>query len=301
MKSGIEKKWEPNVELAWKDFLSRAELETLIQTEEVEAGDKESTAAIKSRRKRFAPWICSATTICIIVCILSFGSLDLFKFLGTPSFSDELITRYNEREGEALAVILPDGSMAFLFEGGLLTHPCSFQRNERWVILEGEAFFDVVEDDNLIFVVETKFVDIEVVGTSFLVRSDSICPFELTVQSGRVRATFINEDQEIIVEEGENVFLLDNGLQKSDIDCFQVNWNSKKIFFNGESLEQIVRVVNESIRGDKQIFIEDDYLKQRVITLSLFIESSESIANNLCNTLNLEQSIYEDVIYLSSK
>lgn len=71
--------------------------------------------------------------------------------------------------GETASVVLPDGSEVFLNSGASLQRG-RFFTSARSVSLTGEAFFDVRPGD-VPFVVETHNARVEVLGTSFNVRS----------------------------------------------------------------------------------------------------------------------------------
>ncbi|MEX0820702.1 MAG: FecR domain-containing protein [Rhodothermales bacterium] len=89
--------------------------------------------------------------------------------------------------GQAHAV-LPDGSNVELNSGSTLSYRATFL-GKRTVELDGEAYFDVVEDDNA-FVVETINARTTVLGTEFnvRVRSDEGVPVtSVAVASGRVK------------------------------------------------------------------------------------------------------------------
>ena len=110
--------------------------------------------------------------------------------------------------GEFAQVTLPDGSVAHLNSGSSLTYRAHFIA-ARTVKLDGEAFFDVVKDDDA-FVVETFNARTTVLGTSFNVRARSNEPSAATsvvVESGRVRVESLAEGTEGIV--------LTRGLQSS--------------------------------------------------------------------------------------
>jgi ferric-dicitrate binding protein FerR (iron transport regulator) len=74
------------------------------------------------------------------------------------------------QNGERVVYTLPDGSHAHLNAGSKLTYPASF-RKERHLVLEGEAFFEVVKDPSKPFAVQTGQITTTVLGTSFNVKA----------------------------------------------------------------------------------------------------------------------------------
>lgn len=103
--------------------------------------------------------------------------------------------------GQTLAV-LPDGSSVELNSGSSLSYRATFF-GTRVVELDGEAFFDVVEDDDA-FVVETENARTTVLGTEFNVRSRSdegVPVTSVAVASGRVRVDAMTGTKGFVVIE----------------------------------------------------------------------------------------------------
>ena len=73
--------------------------------------------------------------------------------------------------GERSWVTLPDGTQVKLNAESSLSYTHDFGRELRQVNLEGEAYFEVTRNEDKPFVVHTKYLDIEVLGTSFKVYS----------------------------------------------------------------------------------------------------------------------------------
>lgn len=69
--------------------------------------------------------------------------------------------------GQRLEFNLPDGSHIVLNAGSKLTYPDKFRNGKRDITLQGEAFFNVVRDEEKPFIVHTGHVRTQVLGTSF--------------------------------------------------------------------------------------------------------------------------------------
>ena len=68
-------------------------------------------------------------------------------------------------------IALPDGSAITLQPGGKISYLASFNKNEREIYLEGEAFFEVKRDETRPFMVYAAEVTTKVLGTSFTVKA----------------------------------------------------------------------------------------------------------------------------------
>ncbi len=66
---------------------------------------------------------------------------------------------------------MPDGTQVWLNSGSKLNYQRDFNTRSREVVLEGEAFFDVVKNPSHPFIVHASSIDIKVLGTSFTVKS----------------------------------------------------------------------------------------------------------------------------------
>jgi transmembrane sensor len=99
--------------------------------------------------------------------------------------------------GSKSEISLTDGTKIWLNSGSKLTYNDYSGAETREVFLEGEAFFDVVENKNKPFIVRTTDICIRVLGTKFNVRSypdDNI--IEATLVSGMIEIEEINPGRE---------------------------------------------------------------------------------------------------------
>lgn len=97
------------------------------------------------------------------------------------------IVQHNEA-GQRSQFILPDHSQVWLQAGSTLRYPEDFGPAERRVVLEGEAFFDVIKDPTKPFIVDTEDLSTTALGTSFNVAAYIGKPaIEVTLVTGRVK------------------------------------------------------------------------------------------------------------------
>ncbi len=76
---------------------------------------------------------------------------------------NEVITPY----GKTSELVLADGTRVSLNAGSRFAFPSKFQKKNREVYLEGEAYFEVARNTKQPFIVKTTDLDVEVLGTSF--------------------------------------------------------------------------------------------------------------------------------------
>ena len=69
--------------------------------------------------------------------------------------------------GKKTTLVLADGTKVWLNAGSRFAFPQKFEGNHREVQLDGEAYFEVAKNRNQPFIVLTRNIDIEVLGTKF--------------------------------------------------------------------------------------------------------------------------------------
>jgi ferric-dicitrate binding protein FerR (iron transport regulator) len=93
-------------------------------------------------------------------------------------------------QGSRTKIELPDGSQVWINSGSKLSYDDFFKGATREVVLDGEAYFDVVKDTDHPFIVHTSGIDIKVLGTAFNVKAYKSEPV--------IEATLIHGSIEVI-------------------------------------------------------------------------------------------------------
>lgn len=98
--------------------------------------------------------------------------------------------------GKRQHLVLQDGTQVWLNATSVLKYPDNFSgRENREVYLQGEGFFDVAENRDKPFIVNTSGLSIRVLGTAFNVRSYEGDPIvETTLVRGKVTLSTNNKD-----------------------------------------------------------------------------------------------------------
>ena len=179
-------------------------------------------------------------------------------------------------------VILADGTTVHLNAGSKLTYPVRFVGKRRLVALEGEAYFDVAEDENHPFVVQTHLGDVIVLGTAFNVNAytnASVC--YTTLVRGKVQFSAPNVEA-ITLLPGEQAVVSANGSEKRTVDLEEyVGWVEGLYVFNNRSLGEIMETFERWY--DIQVYYETEDLRnitysgslKRYGTINSFLEALE--------------------------
>lgn len=145
------------------------------------------------------------------------SSVVLFKtFLPTQSIQEQALIIISNNEENPKPIELPDGSTIELQQNARIEFSKDFISKKREVLLEGEAFFDVAKYEQLPFLVKTKEFTVHVLGTEFIVNTntkDSLATVsllegkvELTKNNDNVYSEVLKPGEEISFNKNSNQF-----------------------------------------------------------------------------------------------
>ncbi|MEO5564143.1 MAG: FecR domain-containing protein [Chitinophagaceae bacterium] len=152
--------WNEKHDLPGDEEDAKKHISRIITRAETEKADEE-IAVPRRRRRRIR-----IVTYSLLILVLISGGLYL-KFFQTKSINDVLVAKNGSRTRSLLA----DGTTVWLNAGSKLFVENDFNGATREVLLEGEAFFDVVKKPGQPFIVHTSGIDIKVLGTAFNVKA----------------------------------------------------------------------------------------------------------------------------------
>lgn len=151
-------------------------------------------------------------------------------------------------KGQTYEFILPDGTHAFLNADSKIIFPSQFIEKNRKILVNGEAYFEVVRDKQHPFIVETEYQKIEVLGTHFNVNSYPDEPtVKTTLLEGSVKVSSITrskiETENKILKPSEQSQTSKAGkITVSEVDINKVvAWKNGKFIFDEESIETVMR------------------------------------------------------------
>lgn len=163
-----------------------------------------------------------------------------------PSPSDQIVYETKRTlPGQKLTISLGDGSSIKLNAGSTLTYPETFEDGIRKVKLAGEAFFEIAEDTQKPFIVETENLQTVVLGTSFNINTrDSI---SVTVATGRVKVQAIvqNEAPQLLSVLTPRQQLIYNktshAFRQKQVDLFKaLAWKDNMLIFESQPLAKVI-------------------------------------------------------------
>ncbi len=140
-------------------------------------------------------------------------------------------------------VVLADGTEVWLNAESRLTYPNRFTDGERRVKLQGEAYFKVAVDRQHPFVVETDYMQSEVLGTEFNVRTYTADDCHVTLVKGGVRVSDAARRHVAELRPGQDARLEpDAGFVLTQVDTEAYTaWKDGLFYFDQATLADIMR------------------------------------------------------------
>lgn len=145
--------------------------------------------------------------------------------------------------GQCVNITLPDGSNIWLNAQTTIQYPISFNKCERMIKLDGEAYFEVAKDAKRPFIVNTKECRVEVLGTKFNVDAYSYRDkFETVLMEGAVKVSMLNNPSETISLKPDNKVYRSNGrLLTEKMNNFErYRWKEGLICFQNEPFKVVM-------------------------------------------------------------
>lgn len=165
------------------------------------------------------------------------------SYAADTKITRELLNELVIPAGGECHVRLEDGTVVWLNADSKLTYPVAFVGEERKVVLEGEAYFEVTRDMRP-FIVNTRGGEITVLGTSFGVTTYAGKPGYTTLVKGQVRFTS-GTHESVILAPGEQAVVYESGklvTRKVSVEEY-VGWKDGVFVFREKALGEIMETL----------------------------------------------------------
>ena len=206
--------------------------------------------------------------------------------------------------GKRFNVVFSDGSKAYLNSGSVIRYPVKFiEDKKREVFLEGEAFFDVAENKNELFIVNSNGINVEVYGTKFNVRNYS--------EDFNSDIVLVEGSVGINNSEVSELTMLKPGFKGSvDKENFRVktskvntkiytSWIDGEVIFRNETFNQILkkleRLYNVTIINNKNESLNEVFNA----AINVENENIEQVLDYFNKIYNIEYQIFNNKIIIN--
>lgn len=192
----------------------------------------------------------------------------------------------SSRQGMVTQFALADGTKVWLNSGSELEFPSRFVGDKREVKLKGEAFFEVVKNENQPFRVNASELKVEVLGTSFnVVNFDDDIQSEVVLVTGKVALAYDNGQikrdlgtmhcgqRAIYEKDQQKVFT-----EEVDVDKY-IAWRDGNLIFRDDSMENVVKRLSRWF--NVEIVINDPEIKNYIYKATFRNENLVQVLNLL--------------------
>ena len=211
--------------------------------------------ASSSKRKNLYIGITSAAAVLVLMLALwplihsetSTESIQVFASLESPkkitySETGERM-EVSTPAGTTTTITLSDGTEVLLSANSRLEYSKSFSADKREVKLVGEARFNVAKDAERPFIVHTRQLQTQVLGTVFDVKAYPQTPADVTLYEGKVEVS-LNGDAPQLMQPGEQAFLDKEGkLQLTKAPEETGKWAEGEFAFDDKELKSVMQEI----------------------------------------------------------
>ena len=172
-------------------------------------------------------------------------------------------------KGGEFKLVLEDGTEIWLNSETELKYPSHFTGNERRVQLSGEAYFKVVHNPEIPFIVSTLQMDTKVLGTSFNI---SAYPDEnkshTTLVEGCVEIKDKENGESVHLAPGQQALIENRHLKIQAVDTkLYTQWRKDRFTFSSTSMEEVIQKLSRWY--DVEFFFSNSKVREKQFTGSL--------------------------------
>ena len=234
------------------------------------------------------------------------AALVVALFLGflVKSPSNSTVTVASNEQNIETPMLLPDGTSVTFDGNAAITYPKQFAKSTRAVSFKGVAGFDVVANEEQPFIIHCDRMDVEVLGTSFLLSAEpSADKYFVDLYTGKVKMTAFdekgNETSQLILLPGERgVYDLAQGELKtmtySEVKAEELK-SERVLDFNNVVLSTIVEALEYVYEVD--IELDEAYASQKLTARFSDQESIDEVLETIAAvfdfTLTKHNGVYQ--------
>lgn len=256
----------------------------------------ETKSPIPHSRKSGTQWLKIAALI-ILTLVVSY----IYREFTTRQ-ETEAMNIVSVPAGQRTNITLPDGTNVWLNTRTTLKYSTAFNKRERIVLLEGEAFFDVKKNKDKPFIVKTKAYNVEALGTEFNVDAyPETTNFEAVLMNGSIKVSSqVHPSQNVILKPEQKISLENGQLKVTQIDDYNpYRWKEGLICFRNTGFSDIIKTF-EKCYGIKIVIENKNTLKYRFTGKFRQADGIDYILQVIQQSINFkfEKDNEEQIIYI---
>lgn len=251
-------------------------------------------------------WLKSIAIAASVALIVTAG----IWYVATNTYTEENTNLYTTGFAKTKKITLPDGSKVTLNANSELKLSADWSDNgDRQVWLEGEAYFEVEKKlaTQQKFVVHTKDIDVEVLGTKFNVNTRHEKAI-VSLEEGKIKLSLKGETKAVLnkkYKEGViemkpgDLIQLDTAISlvPDENINFHSGWVRNEFHFNNTSLQDIGVLINDTY--GYTVLVDDEALLKRTISGDLRANNLKELIDVLQIAFKLKMTIENKTIKIS--
>ena len=205
----------------------------------------------------------------------------------TRSTSKSLITQ-SAAKGEIKTLFLPDGSELILNSNSSITYSNDFKDNRK-LVLKGEAYFKVVRNPNSPFTIETPQFITKVLGTTFTIKAYENYPNSISILSGKVKVNSIeNPNQNIFLTKNQQLLFQKSQVPQLLNDSREdfLAWTKNIVVLKNTSLGETAEILRNKF--NVTILFDNPKLEKLRITGKFKDENITTVLKSIAEVKQLE-------------
>lgn len=248
----LDKIWDTPIHPAAEMNTTRSLWNRILKRLDLGEGARENLSGTAVHLIAWRKWLVAASVLMILGSVTALYMVNR-SGKAIPSLAKATLNQVATPSGSRTRLELPDGTLVWLNANSQLTYGNkSFGMEEREVTLSGEAYFDVVKNEKLPFIIHTQEITVRVLGTAFNVRA---YPREKTVETSLIRGlvevtTRHDPDRKIILKPNEKIIVPVDAAPSSLFSIVKLQkdssqtvpetvWMKNKLEFDNELFEDL--------------------------------------------------------------
>jgi len=188
------------------------------------------------------------------VLVILFGIYLIFR--QNDNVKQELKYTKIESVNQLKTVVLPDSTVVNLNRNSHIEYAADFNKSERRLKFEGEAYFEIKPDKSRPFIIETSRSETRVLGTAFNLKAYNGSKTEsIVVTHGVVEFSekSNNVKHKVRLEKGEMAVLSTDLKKEVNTDLNYLAWKTGIITFKNEPLPKALKFLSEYYHAEINI------------------------------------------------
>ncbi|WP_080904735.1 FecR family protein [Parabacteroides sp. Marseille-P3160] len=246
---------------------------------------------LKQTNKHYIRWIANIAAILLPI-VLTISIYMYYK----PQPVDYLIV--SAGLGEKASIDLPDGSKVAINAASEIEYSTAYNKKERTLRLQGEAYFEVEPNPSKPFIVQCNDIKIKVLGTTFGINAyDDDNTISIVLNTGKIELTTPNKTITMLPNEKATYNRTTKELYTEQVDASDyIGWRYNRLRFENETLENIIKTISRMHNTD--IVFEDAQLIKQKFTGTIDNTSVQSALKVLSLTAPIDYHVKDGVIFL---